>query len=55
MSMALLEVDAEKFRRQMGRNTDTIGTGRDMVLSTALRMFRMLSEPAERKKREEKT
>lgn len=37
LSMALLEVDAEKFRRQIGRNTDTIGTGRDMVLSTAFK------------------
>jgi hypothetical protein len=31
LSIALLVVEAEKFRRQMGRNTDTIGNGRDMV------------------------
>lgn len=31
LSMARLELDAEKFRRQTGRNTDSVEAGRDMV------------------------
>lgn len=38
--MALREVEAEKFRRQMGLNTLIAGTGRAMVSTTFREKFR---------------
>lgn len=55
LSMALLAVEAEKFRRQTGRNTDTAGKDRDMIVSTSLeRSQSVLSEPAEREEKKKK-
>jgi hypothetical protein len=53
LSMARLEVEAEKFRRQTGRNTDTAGKDRDMMVSTSLErsLGNVLSEPAEREEK----